>query len=153
MGDAQELAGYYNLGINERLNATLAKRDKDHDGKLNVTEYIGTLRTNSTKGREAEEEFKRLDADHDGFLNHGELLQLESGQSDLIEFFSNADKNGDLLLSVDELQKAKQILPQSDVKDYFLEWKLTTVQKKYTKSCEGVVNIAHAPSRSVHWTF
>jgi Ca2+-binding EF-hand superfamily protein len=85
---------------NPNRPADMQKADTNKDGKISFEE-LQTLRPNATK-----EQFQKLDKDHDGFLTQ---TDRKAGADDARKILKEADKNGDMKVSFEEL---KAVRPQ-----------------------------------------
>lgn len=94
--DGKVTEAEYNAGF---AKVMLAQYDVDHDGFISLAEWKSVERARTTK---VEDQFKSMDANHDGKLSEAEL---SSGKGrDLIarERFAKLDLNGDLVITAAE---------------------------------------------------
>lgn len=86
---------------------TLAKKDKEGDGKLSVDEFYGTSDRKWSPTSRQRDTFKKLDKDGDGLLDALELRRWESNEYSVEEVLKDlleaVDKDGDQHLHLDEL--------------------------------------------------
>jgi len=114
------------LGVT--VGETLSQKDANSDGVLTPHEFWEA----SSEGEEAElseeeqADFAKLDTNHDGVLNHEELMAWESGKfhthEALMKLFEIADKDSDMHVTADELAEAKEHIAESDVQYHLIEW-------------------------------
>jgi len=108
---------------------TLDQKDKDGDGQLSQKEFWeGEVADGQDTeiSDEEKEDFKKLDADGNGFLNLGELKVWDSGMFHTSEamkkIFEIADKDNDMHLSADEIEAAREMIAGSDAQYHLMEW-------------------------------
>eukprot|EP00927_Polykrikos_kofoidii_P020192 TRINITY_DN19516_c0_g1_i1.p1 TRINITY_DN19516_c0_g1~~TRINITY_DN19516_c0_g1_i1.p1 ORF type:complete len:1319 (-),score=286.99 TRINITY_DN19516_c0_g1_i1:59-3499(-) len=93
--------------------------DKDHDSQLSKLEFTSAqagpqdhsiIETGEASVAEEDREFEMLDKDHDGLLDHAEMLDWAMGRhwiaSHLSEIMDVADQDGDGYITEEELRKA-----------------------------------------------
>lgn len=98
--------------LTQRVEEMMEKHDADGDGKLTLTEYISDPYRELDKGEEAlrEHEFKGiLDKNKDGIADKREVVQFLDPKNshwsryEAINLISQADRNGDGLLDLEEV--------------------------------------------------
>jgi Ca2+-binding EF-hand superfamily protein len=124
--DMDELTGVFHHHINDKAEmklTALAMKDKDVDknGVLTIQEFYHHLSDTNSEGGDGEpqpqitdedrETFKKLDIDSSGALTLKELKAWESGhfhsEEAMKKLFKVADKNGDSILTENELDEAR----------------------------------------------
>jgi len=111
--------------------ATLKSKDTDGDGKLSVQEF--NHRDVKDKDEhpitdDEQQEFKHVDKNNDGAISLQELKAWESGKHHLeqamAKLFTTADKDGDKLVTAEELDAYFNLESGSDtdVVEHFSEW-------------------------------
>lgn len=108
---------------------TMATKDLDHDGKLSPHEFWEADEEDRVEGKLSDEEqndFMKLDADKNGFLDAEELAVWESGryhtESSMLMLLQIADKDHDMHLSAAELAQAREEITASDAQYHLMEW-------------------------------
>ena len=79
-----------------RREKALMKADTDGDGKISLAEWTAFQAKRQAKGDPAKS-FARMDANHDGFIDRAELDAFFAKR------FARLDKNGDGVLTADEM--------------------------------------------------
>ncbi|MBN9255665.1 MULTISPECIES: acid-shock protein [unclassified Mesorhizobium] len=79
-----------------RREKALMKADTDGDGKISLAEWTAFQAKRQAKGDPAKS-FARMDANHDGFIDRAELDTFFAKR------FARLDKNGDGVLTADEM--------------------------------------------------
>merc|ERR1719201_903635 len=74
----------------------------------------------------AQDLFKRLDTNGDGFLSSEELRPLENGQirrqNMVHSIVKELDKDGNQSIEADELIKGKDMIADSELQSYLIAW-------------------------------
>jgi Ca2+-binding EF-hand superfamily protein len=78
---------YFEPWIRSTVNDILEWEDQDRDGKISQQEYVGFMQIYDIASGDAEDAFRRLDRDGDGYLTREELMQNTE------EFFLADDPN------------------------------------------------------------
>lgn len=109
--------------------ATLKQKDSDGDGKLTMKEFWegdSIDGEDSSMSDEEQEDFKKLDKNSDSFLDLEELKAWESGhfhtEEALKKMFDVADTDGDMHVTADELDNAREQIAGSDAQYHLMEW-------------------------------
>jgi len=79
-----------------RREKALMKADTDGDGKISLAEWTAFQAKRQAKGDPAKS-FARMDTNHDGFIDRAELDAFFAKR------FARLDKNGDGVLTADEM--------------------------------------------------
>jgi len=109
--------------------ATLKTKDTDGDGKLTAKEFWeGDAIDGEDAGvsDEEKEDFAKLDQNGDGTLDVRELKAWESGhfhtEEALKKMFEVADTDGDMHVTAEELEAAREQIAGSDAQYHLMEW-------------------------------
>jgi len=103
-------------------------KDTDGDGKLTQKEFWQNSAAGEDAGTSEDEQgdFKRLDTDKNGHLDPKEFQHYESGNYQNEEAFRKlielADKDGDKMVTADELVKAREPISKSDAQYHLSDW-------------------------------
>lgn len=110
-------------------NEEMRKRDTDGDGKLSNKEWNVEATPGEHQDKEnhdPDSDFKRLDANADGFVDLEELRHWESGrfhtEDAMKKLFEVADKDSDLHITADEFAEARDMIAASDAQYHLIEW-------------------------------
>lgn len=132
--DATELSALLYPETHESVLALVAEetlrfKDTDGDGKLSVQEFWEAVDSDGDGGElsdEEKEDFAKLDANGDGFLNLDELRVWESGvfhtESAMKSLFEIADKDSDMHVTADELVSARERIGAGEAQYHLMEW-------------------------------
>lgn len=109
--------------------SALKSKDRNGDGKLTSKEFWEGDVVDGEDLEISEEEqadFKHLDKNGDGFLDLQEIKAWESGrfhtEQAMKKMFELADKDSDMHLSADELDKAREQIAGTDAQYHLMEW-------------------------------
>lgn len=128
--DANELSSLMFPGghqgvLDFHVRASIADRDSDQDGKLNMKEYHD-LPSGVELGEAAQEDFQFLDKNGDGFLDADEIRYAESGRAEIDRalkmVFELADADHDNQVTPKELEEASEHINLSDALHHLLMW-------------------------------
>lgn len=86
-----------------RREKAIMAADTDGDGKISLLEWEAFQAKRGAKG-DAAKSFARIDSNHDGFIDHAELDAFFAKR------FAKLDKNGDGVLTADEMPSHKSAL-------------------------------------------
>lgn len=109
------------------LKQTLRDKDMNHDGRIDFQEFIGDQGKNHDKEwlvTEKDKFDKDFDKDHDGYLNHNEILSWivpsndEVASDEVDHLFASSDDDHDNRLSYDEIIENYDIFVGSEATDY-----------------------------------
>lgn len=132
--DIKELPALFYPETHEGVLALAAKhalkqKDSNGDGRLTPKEF---WEGDAVEGEElaiSEEEqadFAKLDKNKDGYLDLEELKAWESGkfhtEQAMQKLFEIADRDGDMHVTADELDAAKEQIAGSDAQYHLMEW-------------------------------
>lgn len=131
--DAEELPALFYPETNEAVlelttEASLRQKDTNGDGKLTPKEFWEGDDAEEEAGlsNEEQEDFAKLDQNNDGTLDLKELTAWESGhfhtQEALKKMLEVADADGDMHITADELDAAREQIAGSDAQYHLLEW-------------------------------
>merc|ERR1719446_775781 len=107
----EEVVSFTHPGIDSDVEEAVAKvelqlKDKNGDGKLSLEEFAGE------KFSGGQDVFKRLDINHDGFMDLKEFSVYESGrffeEDGLSTLIDNADADKDGFVTLQELLDSRQ---------------------------------------------
>jgi len=109
--------------------STLEMKDKDGDGTLTPKEFWEFAEMGGAEEELTEEEvqdFQKLDKDGNGLLDLGELTAWESGvfhtENAMLKLLEISDKDGDMAVTLKELENAREELAASDAQYHLIEW-------------------------------
>lgn len=106
--------------------ATMQQKDNNRDGKLSPREFWDVQEGADVGELSNDADFKKLDKDGDGLLDHDEFRVWESGHFHIQEamgrLFEIADKDADQHVTADELVAAASDIAFSDVQYNLIEW-------------------------------
>jgi Ca2+-binding EF-hand superfamily protein len=111
--------------------STMKAKDTNGDGKLTAKEFWSgdspdpEMREQPISAEE-EADFKKLDANGDGFIETSEMKLWESGkfhtQQAMQKMFELADKDKDGHVTAQELENAREQIAGSDAQYHLMEW-------------------------------
>lgn len=109
------------------LQQTLRDKDFNKDGRIDFQEFVGDDGKNHDKEwllTEKDKFDKDFDKDHDGYLNHNEILSWivpsneEVAADEVDHLFASADDDHDDRLSYDEIIEKYDVFVGSEATDY-----------------------------------
>jgi Ca2+-binding EF-hand superfamily protein len=109
--------------------STLKAKDTNGDGQLTPKEFWegdGVDGADLPVSDEEQADFSKLDVDGSGALSVQELMAWESGhfhtEEAMKKLLELTDQNGDLAMSLEELDSARELIAGSDAQYHLLEW-------------------------------